>query len=89
MTFNLDGARERFFTTEELKDILNRLHDKDINTYYITLCAAHTGASMLLSNGFDPVTVQSIMGWSTLKMLEGLCRGGRMNRHLKAQVILT
>lgn len=33
-------------------------------------CLRHTAATMLLANGVDPVTVQSILGWSTLRMLE-------------------
>lgn len=33
-------------------------------------CLRHTAATILLTSGVDPRTVQEIMGWSTLRMLE-------------------
>jgi integrase len=41
-----DGSRERFFSAAELQSLLEWLHRKDIHTYRITLCAAHTGARL-------------------------------------------
>ncbi|ABB39660.1 integrase family protein [Oleidesulfovibrio alaskensis G20] len=41
-----DGSRERFFSAAELQSLLGWLHRKDIHTYRITLCAAHTGARL-------------------------------------------